>query len=76
MKKFRKSEFYQKYHPENIVSLILQVHDEIVVECVTEYAEECAGILKSVMIETAEMMHPGIRGNVSGGIINNWSEKE
>jgi DNA polymerase-1 len=76
MKKFRKSEFYQKHHPENIVNLILQVHDEIVVECVAEYAEECASVLKSVMIETAEMMHPGIKGNVSGGIIENWSEKE
>jgi DNA polymerase-1 len=76
MKKFRKSEFYQKYHPENIVNLILQVHDEIVVECVTEYAEECANVLKSVMIETAEMMHPGIRGNVSGGIIDSWDMKE
>lgn len=76
MKKFRKSEFYQKYHPDNVVNLILQVHDEIVVECITEYAEECAIILKSIMIETAEMMHPGIKGNVSGGIIENWSQKE
>jgi DNA polymerase I-like protein with 3'-5' exonuclease and polymerase domains len=76
MKKFRKSEFYKKYHPEGRVTLILQVHDEILAECDTELAEECAKVLSTLMVETAELIHPGIKGGVSGGIIDDWSEKD
>lgn len=76
MKKIRKSEFYQKYHPDNKINLILQVHDEIITEVVEELAEEWAGIMKNIMIEVAESIHPGIKGGVSGGIIHSWAEKE
>jgi DNA polymerase-1 len=76
MKRFRRTEFYQTFYPTKDVFLVLQVHDEIVANPTKKVSKECASILQSVMIETAEMMHPGIKGNVSGGIINNWSEKE
>lgn len=76
MKKMRKSEFYQKYHPDNKVNLLLQVHDEIITEVVVELAKEWEGVMRQIMIEVAESLHPGIKGGVSGGIIQNWSEKE
>ena len=76
MKKIRKSDFYQKYHPDNKLNIILQVHDEIITEVAEELAEEWAGIMKQIMVSVAESLHPGIRGGVSGGIIENWSQKE
>lgn len=76
MKKFRRTEFYKKHYPTKQVCLILQVHDEIIAEADKPLAEECAKVLKQCMIETAEMIHPGIVGNVSGGIIENWAQKD
>lgn len=76
MKKFRRTEFYKRYYPTKQVCLILQVHDEIIAEADESLAEECAKVLKQCMIETAEMIHPGIVGGVSGGIIDKWSDKE
>lgn len=76
MKRFRRTDFYKKYYPTKQVCLILQIHDEIIAEADEHLAEECAEVLKKCMIETAEMMHPGVIGNVSGGIIENWLEKE
>lgn len=75
MKKIRKSEFYQKHHPDNKLNLILQVHDEIITEVVDELAEEWSGIMEKIMVEVAESIHPGIPGKVSGGIIESWADK-
>ena len=76
MKKIRKSEFYQKYHPEGKLDIILQVHDEIITEVDERLAEEWEPIMKQIMIEVAESLHPGIIGGVSGGIITDWSQKD
>jgi DNA polymerase I-like protein with 3'-5' exonuclease and polymerase domains len=76
MKRFRRTDFYKKHYPTKRVCLILQVHDEIIAEADEELAEECASVLKRCMIETAEMIHPGVVGNVSGGIIENWAQKD
>lgn len=76
MKKLRNSEFYKKYHPLGKLDIILQVHDEIVTEVDMDIAEEWSHIMKTTMIEVAEAMHPGIKGNVSGGLIHDWSQKD
>ncbi len=76
MKRLRRTDFYKKYHPEGRIAIILQVHDEILCEVDADLAPEWDAIQKQVMIETAEMLHPGIKGAVSGGIIDNWSEKD
>ena len=76
MKKLRQTDFYKKYHPEGRVSLILQVHDEILAEVDSDLAEEWAEIQKKVMIDVAESLTPGVRGGVSGGVIDDWSEKD
>lgn len=76
MKKLRSSEFYKKHHPLGKLDIILQVHDEIVTEVDLDIAEEWSHIMKTTMIEVAEAMHPGIKGNVSGGLIKDWSQKD
>lgn len=76
MKKLRSSEFYKMNHSLGKLDIILQVHDEIVTEVDLDISEEWAQIMKSTMIEVAEAMHPGIKGNVSGGLIHDWSQKD
>jgi DNA polymerase I-like protein with 3'-5' exonuclease and polymerase domains len=76
MRNLRRTPFYEQYYPEGRVCLLLQVHDELMSEVDEILAPEWAGIKKRVMIETAESLTPGIKANVSGGIISNWSEKE
>lgn len=76
MKKLRTNPFYVENHGKGKLDLILQVHDEIVTEVDLDIAEEWSQIMKSTMIEVAEALHPGIKGNVSGGLIQNWSEKD
>ena len=76
MKKLRSSGFYKMNHSLGKLDIILQVHDEIVTEVDLDISEEWAQIMKSTMIEVAEAMHPGIRGNVSGGLIQDWSQKD
>lgn len=76
MKRFRKTDFYKEHYPKREVFFVLQVHDELIVETKKELAEECERVLEKIMIETAEMIHPGIVGNVSGGIIECWADKE
>jgi DNA polymerase I-like protein with 3'-5' exonuclease and polymerase domains len=76
MKKFRRTDFYKKYYPDRKVEIILQVHDGLVVRAHKSISAEGAVILKGIMIEVAEAIHPGIKGGVSGGIIQNWSQKD
>ena len=76
MKKLRNNEFYKVNHPLSKLDIILQVHDEIVTEVDLDIAEEWVKIMKSTMIKVAEAMHPGIKGNVSGGLIQDWSQKD
>ena len=76
MKKIRHSEVYKKYYPEGKLCIILQVHDEILMHPDEDIAQEVAEMQKRIMIETAESLHPGIVGGVSGGIIDDWSQKE
>ena len=76
MKKLRGTDFYKKYNPLGSVKLILQVHDEILSEVDEGLAEGWAEIMKTTMVEVAESLTPGVRGGVSGGIINDWSEKD
>lgn len=76
MKKLRTHPFYLENHPKGKLDLILQVHDEIVTEVDLDIAQEWSEIMKSVMIEVAEKLHPGIKGNVSGGLIQSWAEKD
>ena len=76
MKKIRQHPFYVENHPKGKLDIILQVHDEIATEVDLDIAEEWSVIMKEIMIGVAEQMHPGIKGNVSGGLMQDWSEKD
>lgn len=76
MKKLTHLPFFVGNYAKGKVQFILQVHDELVSEVDLDIAEEWAEIMKSTMVEVAESLHPGIRGGVSGGLIQNWSEKD
>lgn len=76
MKRLRNSDMYKKYHPLGKVSIILQVHDEIVTEVDKDIAEEWSVLMKTIMVDVANVMHPEVQGNVSGGIIQDWSQKD
>lgn len=76
MKRLRKTEFYKLHHPTGKLNIVLQIHDEIVVDVDEKLAIEWGGIQRNTMIEVAESIHPGIRGGVSGGILDNWSQKD
>ena len=76
MKKLRHTDFYKKYYPLGKVWILLQVHDEIVTEVDLDIAEEWSQIMKKTMIDVAEAMTPGVKANVSGGLIQSWAEKD
>lgn len=76
MKKLTHLPFFVENYAKGKVQFILQVHDELVSEVDLDIAEEWAELMKSTMVEVAESLHPGIRGGVSGGLIQNWSEKD
>lgn len=76
MKKLRSHPFYKENHPKGKLDIILQVHDEIVTEVDVDIAKEWEGIMRGIMVEVADTLHPEVKGNVSGGLIENWSEKD
>ena len=76
MKKIRQHPLYVENHPKGKLNIILQVHDEIATEVDLDIAKEWSVIMKNIMINVAEAMHPGIKGNVSGGLMQDWSERD
>lgn len=71
--KIASAKFIERYE-EN--PLILLVHDEMVIEVPKDRAETAAKILKEVMIETAEEMHPGVSANTETTIGKTWAAKK
>lgn len=55
--------------------LVLLVHDEIVIEVPKKDGKKAADLLKKIMIQTAQEMHPGIPGDVEIFIGPNWGIK-
>lgn len=61
--------------PEWTARLILSVHDELVIECPTEFAEECAAQVKRVMETAADhLVDWRVPIRSSSGIGPNWRE--
>lgn len=58
-------------HYARIVNL---VHDEILIECDEKIQEQVATIMRDVMLEVAEEIHPGIPADVEIGIGCSWAE--
>lgn len=73
MKEFRKVNRQLIEH--NRVGIILPVHDEIILWCDEDIAEEMKVSLEDCMIRIAEMVHVGIPAVVEAHIGSSWSDK-
>lgn len=55
-------------------NIILQVHDEIVIECASDKAEQVREILHREMVAAGKKLLPDLPVMVEGGIGKNWAE--
>ena len=73
MKEFRKVN--RELLQANKVGIILPVHDEIILWCDEDIAEQMDKSLVDCMVRIAEMVHVGIPGVVESHIADSWAEK-
>ena len=51
------------------------VHDEVVVECREESADECREIITTAMVEAMAALFPEVPVEVEANICTTWAEK-
>jgi DNA polymerase I-like protein with 3'-5' exonuclease and polymerase domains len=51
------------------------VHDEVVVECREETADECQQIITTAMVEAMSALFPEVPVEVEGNTCTTWAEK-
>ena len=56
-------------------SIVSTVHDELIVECVSDNAEEVKALVETAMLDAVQTMFPGVRFEVETGICDSWAEK-
>ena len=56
-------------------SVVSTVHDELIVECASDYAQEVKALVEMVMLDAVQTMFPGVRFEVESGICDSWEEK-
>lgn len=56
------------------VNILLTIHDEVLTECLTEFAEEWKIILEKIMIEAAETIIKTVPVEVCGVISDYWTK--
>ena len=56
-------------------SVVSTVHEELIVECASDTAEEIKALVETVMLDAVQTMFPGVRFEVESGICNSWAEK-
>ena len=56
-------------------SIVSTVHDELVVECASDAAEEIKALVETAMLDAVQTMFPGVRFEVEAGICDSWAEK-
>ena len=59
----------------NTASIVSTVHDELIVECASDTAEEVKALLETAMLDAVQTMFPGVRFEVEAGICESWAEK-
>jgi DNA polymerase I-like protein with 3'-5' exonuclease and polymerase domains len=55
--------------------LVCNIHDELIVECPTDLAEEVKGILVSAMVEGMQSLYPEVAIKVDAAICQTWADK-
>ena len=56
-------------------SVVSTIHDELIVECASDAAEEIKALVETVMLDAVQTMFPGVRFEVESGICDSWAEK-
>ena len=56
-------------------SIVSTVHDELIVECTSDTAEEIKALVETAMLNAVQTMFPGVRFEVEAGICDSWAEK-
>ena len=56
-------------------SIVSTVHDELIVECASDTAEEIKALVETAMLDAVQTMFPGVRFEVEAGICDSWAEK-
>jgi DNA polymerase I-like protein with 3'-5' exonuclease and polymerase domains len=51
------------------------VHDELIVECASDTADEVKALVETVMLDAVQTMFQGVRFEVESGICDSWAEK-
>ena len=73
MKLFRKNA--QELINNNLVGIILPVHDEIVIWCDKSIAQQAEKLLVDAMVSIGNSMHIGVPSVVESHIADSWAEK-
>ena len=60
---------------QGLVRIVLPVHDEIILECLEELADDMKAALENVMISVAEKIHVGIPASVEAHVADSWADK-
>jgi DNA polymerase-1 len=55
--------------------IVSTVHDELVVECPGDLADECRIIVSDAMVEAMAKLYPEVPIEVEASICGNWGEK-
>ena len=55
--------------------MVLQVHDELIVECEIDTAEEVKMLVEMSMLDAVQNAFPDVCFEVESGVCNSWSEK-
>jgi DNA polymerase I-like protein with 3'-5' exonuclease and polymerase domains len=56
-------------------SIVSTVHDELIVECASDTAEEVKELVETAMLDAVQTMFPGVRFEVEAGVCESWAEK-
>ncbi|MDP7050625.1 MAG: DNA polymerase, partial [Verrucomicrobiota bacterium] len=56
-------------------SIVSTVHDELIVECANDTADEVKALVETAMLDAVQTMFPGVRFEVEAGICDSWAEK-
>ena len=55
--------------------IVSTVHDEVVVECPEDCADQCRGIITTAMVEAMSALFPEVPVEVEANVCTTWAEK-
>jgi DNA polymerase I-like protein with 3'-5' exonuclease and polymerase domains len=55
--------------------IVSTVHDEVVVECAEDSADQCRGIITTSMVEAMSALFPEVPVEVETNVCTTWAEK-